>query len=282
MRTRLALVAVALNTMLLPLAPAVSAQGDVVVTPGDQDGLYGSPTIDLGAMSSSKPPSSGRPGTPGSVVPKRPPGGSVPLGLSWLPLDGGPEGFTVVPQLGIPDFTEESPPALPSPGTLALQAAERLRLPLPTPSHSPDIRFPDGRSGTVVGEHTWFWTTSADWRPHTERVQAGPVWAEVTATPVRLAIEPGNAQPPVACAGPGTPYDRSYGVHAASPDCGVLYERSSATEPGEQVRVRWSITWHLSWHGFDGTAPTGGTLSPITSRADKELVVVEAQALTTG
>ncbi|WP_345368335.1 hypothetical protein, partial [Saccharopolyspora cebuensis] len=124
-------------------------------------------------------------------------------------------------------------------------------------------------------------TDSAVWHPHTQRVQAGPVWIEVLATPTTLTFDPGNGQQPVSCPGPGTPYDRAFGLHAASPDCDVVYERSSAGQPGKQVRARWAITWAVSWHGFDGTAPVTGTLPAMTSRAEAELAVVEAQALIT-
>ncbi|MGI8311679.1 hypothetical protein [Saccharopolyspora hattusasensis] len=149
------------------------------------------------------------------------------------------------------------------------------------PRHSPDVRLPDGRSATVVGEHTWFWTAPEDWRPQRERVQAGVVWAEVTAVPVRLSMAPGMGGPVASCSGPGTPYDRSFGLHAASPDCDVVYERSSMDQPGEQVTAQWSITWRVVWQGWDGSAPVGGELAPMTSRAVARFAVAEAQALRT-
>ncbi|MBK0870208.1 hypothetical protein INP57_25690 [Saccharopolyspora sp. HNM0986] len=152
---------------------------------------------------------------------------------------------------------------------------------MPTPLHSPDLQLPDGRAATVVGEHTWFWTEPTDWRPVSRRVQIGPVWAEVTATPQRLNLDPGTGQPAASCAGPGTPYARSFGLHTASPDCDIVFDRSSVGRPGEQVRAEWAIAWSVSWRGFDGTIPAGGTLAPMTSRADAELAVAEAQALTT-
>ncbi|GAB2677328.1 hypothetical protein GCM10027271_42700 [Saccharopolyspora gloriosae] len=278
-RADLVFVALAALGSSVLLAPPVFADG-VVVSPGDADGLYGSPSIDLGAVAGGTPSNPGRPGStePGSTA-----GGGVagpPLGLSWsAPGSGVPEWFTVLPEFRFPDF---SAPAPPSPGVLAGQAAEQLQLPLPTPSHSPDVALPDGRSATVVGEHTWFWTEPARWEPVSRRVQAGAVWAEVTATPERLSFDPGNEQGLVSCPGPGTPYDRSFGVHAPSPDCDVVYQRSSADEPGEQVRAQWAITWAVSWRGFDGIAPTGGQLPDMTSRAAADLAVVEAQALTTG
>ncbi|WP_338596905.1 hypothetical protein [Saccharopolyspora sp. SCSIO 74807] len=264
---------------LLPV-PAV-ADGDVVVTPGDADGLYGAPSVDLGAVAGGTPSS---PGQSGSAPSGRAEAGAgvagPPLGLSWsAPGSGVPEWFTVAPEFRFPDFSD--PAVAPSPDVLAGQAAGQLRLPLPTPRHSPDLRLPDGRAATVVGEHTWFWTEPGAWRPVSRRTQAGPVWVEVTATPRTLSLDPGTGQPASSCTGPGTPYNRSFGLHAASPDCDVVFAHSSAGRPGEQVPARWAITWQVSWRGFDGTAPVGGTLAPMTSRAEAELAVAEAQALTT-
>ncbi|WP_246025501.1 hypothetical protein [Saccharopolyspora antimicrobica] len=162
---------------------------------------------------------------------------------------------------------------------LAREAARRLRLPLPTPRHSPDLRLRDGQSATLVGERTWFWTAREDWRVQRERVQAGEVWAEVTAEPVRLSMEPGLGQETVSCAGPGTPYDRSFGLHAPSPTgCEVVYERPST---GGSVVAEWSITWRVQWRGWTGSAPAGGSLTPMVSRAPAQIVVTEAQALRT-
>ncbi|RRO17100.1 hypothetical protein EIL87_12320 [Saccharopolyspora rhizosphaerae] len=143
------------------------------------------------------------------------------------------------------------------------------------PQHSPDLRLQDGQVATVVGEFTWFWTDPSTWRPQRQRVEAGPVWAEVTATPVRLAMEPGDGTAPVSCTGPGTPYERSFGVHSPSPDCDVVYERPSAGP----VSAQWSITWEVTWRGWTGGSPTGGVLPPMTSRAQTQLVIAEAQAL---
>lgn len=261
------------------LMPVPAFADGVAVVPGDAQGYYGSPSIDLGAVAGETPAESGNPGSdePGGT------GGGVPgppLGLSWSsPAGGVPEGLSILPEFRFPDFAE---PGTPSPGVLAGQAAEQLRLPLPTPRHSPNLRLPDGRAATVVGEHTWFWTEPGTWRPVSRRVQTGPVWVEVTATPRTLSLDPGTGQPASSCTGPGTPYDRSFGLHAASPDCDVVFAHSSAGRPGEAVRARWAITWQVSWRGFDGTAPVGGTLPPMTSRADAELAVAEAQALTTG
>ncbi|MGW5643680.1 hypothetical protein [Saccharopolyspora sp. NPDC003762] len=291
-------------TTLLSFAytPGIFAQGNVNVQPDDLgDDVYAHPVIEMEATSPGKPSSSKPWGTgsprPGSVAAAAPPVpmcptllcdapgqsgdpafllGSQPLSTWCLgPLD---EGHCPRPQ---PAATPSSAGASPDPAHLAQEAVQRLRLPLPAPRHSPDLLLRDGRSATVVGEHTWFWTDRDDWRPQHERVQAGAVWAEVTAVPVRLSMSPGGGQPMESCPGPGTPYDRSFAVHAPSPDCDVIYMRSSVDQPGEQVTAEVSITWQVTWQGWTGSSPAGGELPAMTSRAQSRFAVVEAQALRT-
>jgi hypothetical protein len=170
---------------------------------------------------------------------------------------------------------------LPSPQQLAAQAYDLLVLPLPAPRHSPDVRLADGRSATIVGEHTWLWTERTVWVPRSKRVQVGPVWAEVTATPRLMSFESGLSSG-TSCPGPGTPYDRTYGLHAASPDCDFVYQRSSYGLPNDQTTARFAITWRVSWVGSTGSAPAGGALPDMVSRASATFAVAEAQALRSG
>ena len=132
--------------------------------------------------------------------------------------------------------------ALPSPAELAQEAYAQLRLPVPTPEHSPDLRLADGRVAVLVGEHTWVWTDRSRFRAQSRRLQVGPVWAAVTATPVGLSFDPGNGDPVVSCVGAGTPFvPGRYGPHAPSPTCGYLYSRSSAGSPGGLLTVEYGI-----------------------------------------
>ncbi|MET9259599.1 hypothetical protein [Amycolatopsis sp. NPDC004079] len=178
----------------------------------------------------------------------------------------------------MPPGDAPAPPPLPTPAQLAAQAFEQLRLPLPVPRHSPDVRLPDGRDATIVGENTWVWTDREVWQPAVRRVQVGPVWAEVTATPAGMTFDSGTGGS-ASCAGPGTPYERSFGLHAASPDCGIVYTRSSVGQPGDQVRAQWAIQWSVSWVGSDGTADVGGDFPQMQSRAGASFAVAEVQAL---
>ncbi|WP_233520262.1 hypothetical protein [Prauserella sp. PE36] len=81
------------------------------------------------------------------------------------------------------------------------------------------------------------------------------------------------------CTGPGTPYDRSYGLHAASPDCGFVYTRSSVGQPNDQTSAEWAIQWSVSWVGSDGTVPVGGDFPQMLSRETATFAVAEVQAL---
>lgn len=178
--------------------------------------------------------------------------------------------------------TNQAVPALPTPAQLAQQAAAQMRLSLPVPRHSPDLRLADGRPGVVVGAPTWVWTEPVSFRPLSRRVAAGPVWAQVTARPVVLEFDPGDGSAVVGCAGPGTPFDRSrHGVHEASPDCGFVYARSSLGRPADQVTATYAIRWQVSWVGATAAGPAQGVLPELVSQATSSFVVAEAQALRT-
>lgn len=169
---------------------------------------------------------------------------------------------------------------LPTPAELAQEAYSQLRLPLPTPEHSPDLMLADGRRAVLVGEHTWLWTDPARFRPQSRRVQVGPVWAQVTATPIGLTFDPGNGEGAVLCAGPGTPFRPGrYASHAASPTCDYQYARSSGGAAGGVVSAQYGITWRVRWTGAAGATPAGGQLPDMTSRAATSFAVAEAQAL---
>lgn len=171
-------------------------------------------------------------------------------------------------------------PVLPTPGELAQQAYSQLRLPVPTPEHSPDLRLADGRAAVLVGEQTWLWTDGSRFRPQSRRLQVGPVWALVTATPVGLSFDPGDGASSVSCAGAGTAFVPGRdAARAASPTCGYQYQRSSADEPGGVVTAEFGISWRVSWTGSTGTAAADGQLPDMTSRTTTVLAVAEAQAL---
>ena len=98
---------------------------------------------------------------------------------------------TLVPVGGGPPVT---------PQELLAWARSQLALPLPTVRTAP----PHGTDG-LVGLPEWFWVAPGQWHPMSARVQVGGVWAQVTAHPARLEVEPGTGTS-LACRGPGTPY----------------------------------------------------------------------------
>ncbi|MCO1575185.1 hypothetical protein M8C13_05350 [Crossiella sp. SN42] len=298
--------AVAVLAVVLAFATASPAwagadrDSPITVVPGDLFGHIGAPTVDLGATAPGQP---GRPGRGASAPGGR--GGPAPVCTytraahspsemfgkyrEWHAGSLGGDGKVAYTRTcnGMTSGWVTGPtpapgaapvPILPNPAELAARAYEQLVLPLPVPRLSPDVHLGDGRRATVVGEHTWLWTEPRVWRPQVERVQAGPVWAEVTATPTALSFDSGMGQNR-SCTGPGTPYTRAAGLHAASPDCDFVYPRSTHGQPGGQVRTRFAITWSVSWTGSTGTAPAGGRLPEMVSRAELPLAVVEAQAL---
>jgi hypothetical protein len=297
--------AFALTASAAGTAAAQPPDGQIVVVPGDHNGVTAPPHVGVGATA---PGQAGQPGhgSVGGGGDQSSAGGGPPPVCDYTPATQTPEQMAAQ----FPDWNAGSiggdgkavyykkcggrlfgwvtgpgpgggQVVLPTPEQLAAQAYDQLVLPLPVPRHSPDVRLADGRSATLVGEHTWVWTEPSMWGPQSKRVQAGPVWAEVTARPQTMTFDSGFAGSR-SCLGPGTPYARSYGLHAASPDCDFVYPRSSFGLAGDQVTARYAIAWRVDWVGSTGSAPAGGSLPAMTSRASAVFAVAEAQALRTG
>ncbi len=282
--------------------PPTADDGQVIVVPGDSSGLVAPPTVDMEALRQrgQAPVRPGGPGRKSSSQDRRAatgngalePSDGLPAGcsLGGFGVGGSPGvgrpggsafGIRCLPSPAVDELAASGGPAappLPTPAELAARAFEQLRLPLPVPRHSPDVRLPDGRAATIVGENTWIWTDRSVWKPAVERVQAGPVWAEVTATPTGMTFNSGSGGS-TSCSGPGTPYDRSHGLHADSPDCGFVYTRSSVGQPNDQTTAEWAIQWSVSWIGSDGTGSVGGDFPLMQSRARATFAVAEVQAL---
>ena len=288
------LLAAVLVLSLLSLASATAQEppgpdGQIAVTPGNNGGIFSAPSVEVGARSPNRPDGASRAGTEGPP----PPCELVRLSdeetrETWASGHSGsmPAGFQVFLRAcgGLPTsfVTTVAGPAA-TPAQLAELARAQLVLSLPVPHRSPDLRLADGRAAVVVGAPTWVWTEPASFRPLSRRVDAGPVWALVTARPVALDFDAGDGSPAVSCAGPGTAFDRSrHGVHEASPDCGFVYARSSLGRPNDQVTATYAIRWQVSWVGATAAGPADGVLPELVSRATSSYVVAEAQALRTG
>jgi hypothetical protein len=271
-----------------------SDDGQVIITPVDPYGQNTRPGVDMRALETrgeapvqhvgprTKSSSTGQDLPAGVDSDGIPPGCFLGgFGVGGAPGGTGPGGSAFGMRCVPPLPTQAAPPGappLPTPAELAARAFEQLRLPLPMPRYSPDVQLPDGRDATIVGENIWVWTERAVWHPAVQRVRVGPVWAEVTATPMGMTFSSGT-DGSMACSGPGTPYDRAYGLHAASPDCGFVYTRSSVDQPNDQASAEWAIQWQVSWVGSDGTAEVGGDFPQMSSRAAATFAVAEVQAL---
>jgi hypothetical protein len=178
------------------------------------------------------------------------------------------------------------PPAgtgVPSPvvqaGDLARSARNKLHLPEPKTGHNP-ARL------ALVGLATWWWIEPAQWRPLRQRTQAGPVWAEVTATPVSTTWDAGDGSAPVVCPGPGTPYDTTQPEAGQSTDCSHTYRRTTADQPqtGPSVNDRFftvtvTTSWQVTWIGSAGS---GGTLPVLTTSSTFPLAVSQRETVVTG
>lgn len=160
-----------------------------------------------------------------------------------------------------------------TPRELMEYARGLLHIPATAPATAP----PRTRRG-LVGLPEWYWIPRG-WGPvRSPRVTAGPVWAQVTATPILLSFDPGGGLAGSGCHGPGTPY--AAGRHTA---CSYTYQQSSATQPGGRYQAQVVVTWRVTWAGGVGGSTTdGGTLSAGLAEAyGFPLRVAEGQALVT-
>jgi len=154
-----------------------------------------------------------------------------------------------------------------TPDQLAQRALNQLQLPDPQVDLSPN---PDIVAYQLVNLPTW-WAVE-NWAPQTQRTQVGPVFAEVTATPVSTRFDGGDGSAPVTCNRRGVKW-RSGLPEELPQACRFTYQRAN-----EQVTATISMTWRVTWVGSGGT---GGTLPPLTTSSDQPLTVYERQAVVT-
>jgi len=161
---------------------------------------------------------------------------------------------------------------------LAQKALATLTLPKPVPPSSPSgATLQDGRPYTVVRVPTWYWTTPASFRVKTARAAAGPVWAQVTVTPVALTFAPGDSGSTTSCSGPGRAWTQQAGPWAHAPGgCDYSYPQSTYGYPAGQLTATYGIVWRATWVGSGGT---GGSFPDVTTTATSRFAVAEAQAV---
>ncbi|MFI6658981.1 hypothetical protein ACIBL8_26030 [Streptomyces sp. NPDC050523] len=164
----------------------------------------------------------------------------------------------------------------PTPDVLAAYAYDKINVPQTRIELKPAIK-------STVNAPTWVWLDKAKFNEVTVRAElpeAG-VWAETTAKPVALHVDPGTSDSGTSpssgdCAinadgSIGTPYTK--GDAYKSPPCGVTYLRASGAQP---YQLKASITWQISWEGSGGAK---GDLPDGTFETTKAMAVQEIQAV---
>lgn len=174
----------------------------------------------------------------------------------------------------------QPPPGLgPTPPELAIQAFDSLTLTKPSTGRYPSGTLQNGQSYTVVHAYTWYYSDPADFKTLTARAAAGATWAQVTVKPVALTLAPGDGHGSVSCTGPGTPWNSSYGVWAASPSgCDYQYPHASIHEPNGVVTAKYGINWQVTWVG---SGDTSGTLPDQTTTSNSTFAVAEVESVVT-
>ncbi|WP_328708877.1 hypothetical protein [Microbispora hainanensis] len=203
------------------------------------------------------------------VDPASSPGG-VPKGKGAYYLVECSDGFRDV--RWIPDHAPGAPRV--TPAQLARKAWAMIPVREPKVLTAP----PRGSTG-LVGLDEWVYLAKGEWSPKRKRVETAGVWAQATARPQKMTVDPGDGGKPVTCQGPGTSYNPELPASRQKPTCAVRYLQPSLRQgQGNAYRVTVTVTWSGTWTGSGGT---GGTLPPITRSTSFPLRVAEAQALIT-
>ncbi|MFC7308963.1 ATP/GTP-binding protein [Streptomyces monticola] len=128
------------------------------------------------------------------------------------------------------------------PRVLVQEAIDKMKLVGPDIQTTPKA----GRTG-AVGLPTWLWTprSATTTGPNSATATAGGVSVTATARVTKIVWKTGDGTT-VTCTGPGTPYKASYGKRE-SPNCGHVYTRTSASEPGNKYQVTATSTWAVDW-----------------------------------
>jgi hypothetical protein len=172
---------------------------------------------------------------------------------------------TTTAGLGGAVWVPGAPPTV-DPAALAREARSRLNLP------SVVIRLnPPGKQ--LVNLPVWLSLDSASWHPQSATATAGAVSVTATARPVQATWSMGDGSR--TCAGRGTAWSPGTDPSAASPDCGYVYRRSSASAPGDAFTITVTVTWDVTWAGAGQT----GTVPGLTTTGNANAVVQESQAL---
>lgn len=161
----------------------------------------------------------------------------------------------------------------PTPREVAQMAVEQMNLSAIDIGITPR---PGANSVGLVGMPVWMWAQGPDrhtFGPSTASASAGGITVSATAQVHEIVWDMGDGNE-VVCTTAGTPYDASFG-RKASPDCGHVYERSSAHERGERYTVTATSLWVITWEGAGQT----GTIRLDGLSRSVDIAVGEAQVL---
>ncbi|MFC9504953.1 hypothetical protein [Streptomyces sp. NPDC057002] len=167
-------------------------------------------------------------------------------------------------------------PNSPTPKTLAEYAYNKVEV----PDTKVELK-PEGKS--TVNLPTWVWLDKGTFKDVKVRAELPntDLWAETTAKPVALHLEPGTDDAEVYPASGdcqinddgsiGTPYTK--GNADKTPPCGIRYLRATNGTP---YQLSASITWQISWEGSDGSR---GDLPDGTFETTQDMNVQEIQSI---
>jgi hypothetical protein len=152
----------------------------------------------------------------------------------------------------------------PDPAALAQRAVKMMAL------RGADIGIaPKPGTTGLVGLPVWLWDkpSATTWGPVSRSVSAGGVTVNATAHVTQIVWSLGDGSS-VTCTSVGTPYTASYG-NKPSPDCGHVYQRTSAGQADGTYPIQAVSTWSVKW-----TATTGQTGTITTTRHSNSQVTI--------
>ncbi|MCX4669423.1 hypothetical protein OG453_22545 [Streptomyces sp. NBC_01381] len=164
----------------------------------------------------------------------------------------------------------------PTPEVLASYAYDKVKV----PDTKVELK-PEGKS--TVNLPTWVWLDKGTFEDVKVRAElpGTDLWAETTAKPVSLHLEPGTADAQTFPASGeckvnddgsiGTPYTK--GSSKQDPPCGISYLRAT---DGKPFQLKASITWEITW---EGTGGAGGDLPNGTFDGTQDVNVQEIQSI---
>ncbi|MGW0470383.1 hypothetical protein [Streptomyces coeruleorubidus] len=167
-------------------------------------------------------------------------------------------------------------PNTPTPKTLAEYAYNKVKVPDTKVDLKPATK-------STVNLPTWVWLDKGTFKEVKVRAELPNtgLWAETTAKPIALHLEPGTEDAEVFPASGdceinedgsiGTPYTK--GDAEKTPPCGIRYLRATNGTPYE---LSASVTWQITWEGSDGT---GGDVPDGTFETTQDMNVQEIQSI---